>query len=171
MFIQLLLLVVASSQPVPLVAENPLITVVQCHEVAFSRSVETQDVEAFRSFLDADVRFASGPSLRGPDAVVAGWVSFFQPDGAKIRWWPDKIEVRESGDLAMSQGPYEMTINDEQGTRYLAGRFMSVWQAGEDGNWKIIFDTGTGAQPIESPIESPWDDATYAEKCKPQVRD
>jgi len=168
MFLPLFLLVVASTTPTPPTAENPLIADVRCHEVAFSRSVETQDVDAFRSFLDPDVRFASGPPLRGPDAVVAGWVSFFQPDGAKIRWWPDKIEVRESGKLAMSQGPYEMTINDEQGTRYLTGRFISVWQATDDGNWKIIFDTGTGAQPIEGPIESPWNDATFAEKCEIQ---
>ncbi len=168
MFIPLIFLVVASTAPVPAPAVNPLVDVVQCHEVAFSRSVEEQDIETFRSFLDADVRFASGPPLRGPDAVVAGWVSFFQPDGTKIRWWPDKVEVRNTGNLALSQGPYEMTINTEEGTAYLSGRFISVWQANEDGSWKIIFDTGTAAQPIAQPIISPWDDATYAEKCTDQ---
>ena len=94
MLVPMILLVVAYTTAVAPVEENPLKVVVQCHELAFSRSVETRNVEAFRSFLDADVRFASGPSLQGPDAVVAGWLSFFQPDGVKIRWWPDKVEVR-----------------------------------------------------------------------------
>ena len=165
MFSQLLLLVVTAAVPAKAPDINPLEIVVQCHEVAFSRSVESQDVNAFRSFLDADVRFTSGPPLRGPDAVVAGWISFFQPDGTKIRWWPDKIEIRDSGDLAMSQGPYEMTIENEEGTALLTGRFISVWQVQDDGSWKIIFDTGTAAQPIAEPLVSPWSEAAYAEQC------
>lgn len=165
MILNIIALVISTTSQAVVPVANPLTIVVQCHEVAFSRSVEEQDIEAFRSFLDADVRFVSGSPMRGPDAVIAGWISFFQPDGTKIRWWPDSIEIRNSGNLAMSQGPYEMTINDEEGTTYLAGRFMSVWQANEDGSWKIIFDTGTSAQPIEGPMVSPWNDAVYAERC------
>jgi ketosteroid isomerase-like protein len=165
MIFNVIALVVSAVTPPEAPVVNPLETTVQCHEVAFSRSVEQQDVEKFRSFLDADVRFASGPSLRGPDAVVAGWISFFQPEGTRIRWWPDKIEVRESGELALSQGPYEMTIKNEAGTTYLTGRFISVWQADDEGNWKIIFDTGTAATQVSGPLESPWSDAAYAEKC------
>ena len=65
----------------------------------------------------------------------------------------------------MSQGPYEMTINDDEGSRYLAGRFMSIWQAGDNDKWKIIFDTGTASAPIEAPLQSPWDEETFTKKC------
>lgn len=165
MVLNIIAVVVSTAIQAGIAETNPLESAVQCHEVAFSRSVEVQDIETFRSFLDADVRFVSGPPLRGPAAVVEGWQAFFEPDGMKIRWWPDSIEVRESGKLALSQGPYEMTITNEEGTTLRAGRFISVWQAKQDGSWKIIFDTGTAGQPIDEPLVSPWDDAEYAAKC------
>ena len=103
MFVPLMLLAVTASGSANVPVVNPLEIVVQCHEVAFGRSVEAQDIKAFQSFLDADVRFASGAPLRGPAAVVEGWKTFFDPGGARIRWWPDKTEVRNSGKLALQR--------------------------------------------------------------------
>ena len=55
---------------------------VLCAEVGFSRSVEIQDFEAFKSFLDPEVRFVTGTISRGPEEVGQGWAGFFKADGA-----------------------------------------------------------------------------------------
>jgi len=46
---------------------------VRCREVAFSISVETQDVALFASFIDADARFVGNSVLHGPDAIAEAW--------------------------------------------------------------------------------------------------
>jgi len=46
---------------------------VRCREVAFSVSVETQDVALFASFIDADARFVGNSVLHGPDAIAEAW--------------------------------------------------------------------------------------------------
>ncbi len=145
---------------------GPAEQVVQCHEVAFSRSAQAHNVEAFRAFLDEDVRFATGiPTLKGPDGVVAGWAGLLGTDSPNIRWWPDSVEVREDGKLALSQGPYELSRTTDEGTSLSSGRYISTWQKQADGGWKIIFDTGTGSTPIDTPLDSPWTDEVYAAKC------
>ena len=50
---------------------------VRCREIAFSQSVELQDVSAFRSFIDTDARFVGGSVQRGVDAVTAAWKVVF----------------------------------------------------------------------------------------------
>ena len=77
---------------------------VRCAEIAFSRAVETGDLEAFERFIDPDARFTGAQVLRGRAAVVDGWRVFFEAGGPSIEWAPDSVEVLESGDLAFSQG-------------------------------------------------------------------
>ena len=121
---------------------------VRCAELAFSRSAEERNLQAFETFLDPDARFTGGGVLRGKEAVVEGWRPFFEPGGPAIEWAPDSVEVLTSGDLALSQGPYRMQVVDEAGNKTtVTGRFSSVWRRSEDGSWKVIFDGGTPGHP------------------------
>ena len=43
---------------------------VRCREIGFSQSTENRDIQAFRSFIDADARFVGEEALRGVDAVA-----------------------------------------------------------------------------------------------------
>lgn len=130
-----------------LIADDALSRQVACTELAFARSVEVGDIQAFAGFLDPDARFSGGGVTRGAPAIVEAWKVFFEPGGPAIRWAPDSVEVLGTGDLAMSQGPYELTSTGEDGKTVLqTGRFMSVWRLGEDGNWSIVFDGGSPPQ-------------------------
>jgi len=134
-----------------LISGDELGTQVACTELAFSRSVEERDMDAFTGFLDPDARFTGGGVLRGPAEIRRGWSTFFDAKGPVIRWAPDSIEVLQSADLALSQGPYEIITTGEDGTAKLrAGRFSSVWRRGDDGRWRVIFDGGTPSQPAEA---------------------
>ena len=129
-----------------------LVEQVRCREIAFSVSVETQDVALFTSFIDADARFAGNSVLHGPKSIAEAWGVFFAEDGPKIKWRPRFVEVLEDGTLALTRGPYRMTTRDEQGVETEHwGTFNSVWRLHEDGEWRVVFDAGS--DPDETPAD------------------
>jgi ketosteroid isomerase-like protein len=125
---------------------------VRCREIAFSQSVETQDVTAFRSFIDADARFVGGSVRRGVDDITVAWDVFFSDDAPKMIWRPQFVEVLNDGTLSLSRGPYRMIVKGENGalTEHW-GTFNSVWRKQDDGAWKVVFDAGNDA--AEAPSE------------------
>ncbi len=122
---------------------------VRCREIGFSKSIETRDMELFRSFLDDDARFVGGSVRRGPDEIVAGWRTYEPDDGPMLKWRPHIVEVLEDGKLALSRGPYKYTEKNEEGEEVnYWGTFNSIWRLQENGSWKVVFDAGSpAAQP------------------------
>lgn len=116
---------------------------VRCREIGFSKAVETQDHELFSSFIDPDARFVGGKVDRGRETIAEAWKVFFTGDLPKIMWRPKIIEVLESGDLALSRGPYRIIDKNSQGeTTEAWGTFNSVWRLTSDGEWLVVFDAG-----------------------------
>jgi ketosteroid isomerase-like protein len=125
---------------------------VRCREIGFSKSVEAQDHESFASFIDPDARFVSVGVTRAREAIAEAWGVFFTGDVPSIKWRPIVIEVLESGDLALSRGPYRIIDKDENGELTEGwGTFNSVWRLTEDGEWLVVFDAGSF--PDENPTE------------------
>ena len=126
---------------------------VRCREVGFSKSVESQDREGFASFIDPDARFVGNKVDRSREAIADAWAVFFTGGLPSIKWRPQFIEVLESGDLALSRGPYRIIDENEQGEVTEAwGTYNSVWRLNDDGEWLIVFDAGS------FPDETPRDD-------------
>jgi ketosteroid isomerase-like protein len=129
---------------------------VRCREISFSQSTEQRDIEAFRSFIDADARFVGNSVQRGVEAVAEAWTVFFTADGPSIKWRPQIIEVLDNGTLALSRGPYRVIAKDADGKPVENwGTFNSVWRLNDDGQWRVVFDAG-------SPAATAPDDATKA---------
>ena len=129
---------------------------VRCREIGFSQSAENRDVQAFRSFIDADARFVGNDVRRGVDAVAEAWAVFFTDSGPTIKWRPEIIEVLENNTLALSRGPYRVVSQDADGNVVESwGTFNSVWRLNDGGQWRIVFDAG-------SPAASAPDDETKA---------
>jgi ketosteroid isomerase-like protein len=125
---------------------------VRCREIAFSQSVEVQDVTAFRSFIDSDARFVGGSVQRGVDDVTTAWSVFFADGAPQMKWRPQIVEVLNDGTLALSRGPYRMIVEGEDGTLTEHwGTFNSVWRKQDDGTWQVVFDAGNEA--AEAPSE------------------
>lgn len=118
-------------------------TAVRCAEIAFSDAAESRDKVAFARFLHPDTRFLANRVNRGPAAVVDAWDSYFKPEGPTIRWRPETVELTEAGDLAISRGPYRVVSVGKDGKPAESwGTFVSVWRLGDDGQWRVQFDTG-----------------------------
>ena len=154
----------------PLAASADPAADVRCAEIRFSLSAEAREVAQFRSFIDPDARFTGNEVLRGPDAVVAAWGPFFQPDGPRIKWRPQIVEVLDSGNLALTRGPYRLESTGPDGKLTVRwGTFNSVWRLAPDGQWRVVFDTGG------PPIDTPTDESRAlleadTSDCSPQVR-
>jgi ketosteroid isomerase-like protein len=115
-------------------------------ERAFAKSMADRDVAAFASFVASDAVFFTGPSpLRGKEAVVARWQRFFERPQAPFSWQPDKVEVLDSGTLALSSGP----VFDPDG-RTIA-TFTSIWRLEAPGVWRIVFDKGNDVCDCKAP--------------------
>ena len=99
-----------------------------------------RDHGAFVSYLAEETVFMpEGQALRGRQAVAAAWKRFYDAPAAPFSWEPDRVEVLDSGTLALSSGP----VRDPEARRI--GTFNSVWRR-EAGGWKIVFDKGCMCQ-------------------------
>jgi ketosteroid isomerase-like protein len=109
---------------------------VRAAEQAFAKTMADRDHAAFVALLSDEAIFV-GPkeTFRGKTAVAAGWKRFFEAGPAPFSWAPERVEVLDSGTLALSSGP----VFDPQGKR--VGTFNPVWRR-ETGGWKIVLDNG-----------------------------
>ncbi|HET8947684.1 MAG TPA: MBL fold metallo-hydrolase [Candidatus Polarisedimenticolia bacterium] len=110
---------------------------VRATETAFARTLAARDHAAFTALLaDEAIFFGSTRVLRGRAAVSEGWARFFEGPDAPFSWAPERVEVLDSGRLALSTGP----VFDPAGRR--TGTFNSIWRREDDGRWRIVFDNG-----------------------------
>jgi len=106
-------------------------------EIAFARTMADRDHAAFASFLaDEAVFLAETRTLRGKGQVADAWRRYYEGPKAPFSWEPDRVEVLDSGQLALSSGP----VYDPDGRR--VGTFTSVWRRESSGKWRIVFDKG-----------------------------
>src|ERR1051325_6150546 len=110
-------------------------------ETAFAKAFADRDAAKFFARVAPDANFLGFRTLRGRDAVTAGWSRLLQGP-ALFSWGPERVEVTADGKLGLSTGP----IYDAKG--FYTGDYSSIWQKQADGSWKVLFD-GPGSAPAE----------------------
>lgn len=116
---------------------NALATEVTETERAFAKTMADRDHAAFASFLaDETVFLSETRTLRGKAQVADAWKRYYEGEKAPFSWEPERVEVLDSGGLALSSGP----VYDPSGSR--VGTFTSVWRREPSGKWRIVFDMG-----------------------------
>jgi len=113
-------------------------------EEAFAKSMADRDFAAFSGFVADDAIFMGGRKVnRGKQAILASWKKLFQKAEAPFARKPERVEVLEEGNLALSTGP----VWDELG-RFQT--YTSIWRKNNDGKWRVIFDKGDRYCPKQS---------------------
>jgi len=111
---------------------------VEAREIAFAKTMEDRDFDAFLDFVSPEaVFFIGNEPQRGHAAISQAWAGFFEGETAPFSWHPDVIEVLESGLLALSSGPVRGASGET------VGRFNSIWRKDKDGQWRVVFDKGS----------------------------
>jgi len=106
-------------------------------ERAFAKTMADRDYEGFVSFLSEEaVFFSAATQLRGKQQVATLWKRYYEEQDAPFCWEPERVEVLDSGTLALSTGP----VHNPEGK--LIGTYTSIWQLDASGKWHIIFDKG-----------------------------
>jgi len=140
MIARALAMVLALAAPVAALAgETPaeLQSQVRETERAFAKTMADRDHAAFVSFLSEETIFLGGERvLRGRREVADAWKRYYEGPQAPFAWAPERVEVIDSGTLALSTGP----VFDPQGKRI--GTFTSTWRREPDGKWRIVLDSG-----------------------------
>lgn len=118
-------------------AHDRLVATVKARETAFAQTMADRDQEAFERFVSAEAVFLNGGRpLVGRAAIAQHWQRFYEGEQAPFSWKPDTVVVLESGRLAQTAGP----VADAQG--HVGSRFQSVWRLEDDGQWRVVFDSG-----------------------------
>ena len=122
---------------------------VEAREKAFARTMADRDFEAFQSFISEEAVFLGSEVSRGRAAVAAAWSGLFADPEPPFSWAPERVQVLDSGTLALSTGP----VWNSSGRRF--STFTSTWRLEADGQWRVIFDKGDRWCPSEEETETP----------------
>ncbi|RPJ54363.1 MAG: nuclear transport factor 2 family protein [Acidobacteria bacterium] len=137
--IPFLVVVLAFVLPLTLLAQDSLADLqkqVRDREIAFAKTMADRDHAAFSSFVSEEAIFMGRTVSRGRVAVAEAWKRFFEGPKAPFSWEPERVEVIDSGTLAISSGP----VRDPAGNR--TGTFNSTWRRESDGQWRVVLDIG-----------------------------
>lgn len=125
------------ASPAPPPDRGALHDQVMATERAFARTMADRDAVHFATYLSVETVFVSGKNTAHGSANVAALLQkFFDKSVAPFSWYPDRVEVLDSGTLALSTGQ----VLDAQSR--LIGRFTSIWRLEAPGAWRIVFDSG-----------------------------
>jgi ketosteroid isomerase-like protein len=70
--------------------------------------------------------------------------------GLALSWVPNKVDVAQSGELAYTQGSYQLTTTDAKGKPSTdRGKTLEIWKKQADGAWKCVTDMWSSDLPAK----------------------
>lgn len=93
------------------------------------------------------------PPSVGQDAIRKTIGAMVGDPAFSLKFEPTQVEVSKSGDMAYTQGTYEMTMTDA-GTRKVVndkGTYLTVYEKQPDGSWKAVEDAAISEIPPAAP--------------------
>jgi ketosteroid isomerase-like protein len=131
-------------------------------ERAFSvRCAEIGIRDSFLEYFSIDaIHFDPEPRLARPDLERKSSSIAF-----RLTWEPKIIRVANSGQLAVSTGPY--ILENKTGDRS-SGYFLSIWKKQNGGAWRVGADIGV---PAPQALELPEDFEAYQDLPAPELVD
>jgi ketosteroid isomerase-like protein len=123
---------------------------VWARELSFARSVADHDAAAFAAHLHPSAVFGvSRPNpQRGEREILDAWAGLIAGRQTRLWWYPDHVHAGGDGSIVASSGP--ALYQDVASGQYRLGRFSSVWQRGQDGVWRVVFDDGLAPKPADA---------------------
>jgi ketosteroid isomerase-like protein len=129
---------------------------IRAADVAFSKAVETRQVEAAMAFYADDpmVLMPNTPMMTAKDTIHKAFSAMLTTPGIVMKWQVTKVEAARSGDFGYTVGAYEMTMTDAKGKPVTdRGKYTTIWKKPADGKWKVVVDMSNSDLPVKPPAK------------------
>jgi uncharacterized protein (TIGR02246 family) len=116
----------------------------------WSKAAQSKKVDDWVAYYsdDAVVLPPNEAKTAGKDGIRKEIGALLGLPGLSLTWSPEKVEVSRSGDLAYTQGAYELTATDAKGKPMTDhGKTLEIWKKQADGSWKCIADMWSSNLP------------------------
>ncbi|MBI1359925.1 MAG: DUF4440 domain-containing protein [Alphaproteobacteria bacterium] len=133
---------------------------------AFSDMAQKDGVgAAFLAYMDPmeGEMIQPGEIVNGSDAIRKAFANW--PANQTLVWSPDDGYASQSGDLAVTTGPYQQKVD---GVTRGTGRYVTVWRKDAAGEWKGLMDLGVPDPGLAVPPGQQSSPATSPAEPKPQ---
>ena len=122
------------------------------NEAQWNRDFAAKDVDKLLAhYADDAVLMSPGtPTATGRDAIRAELKEMISDSALSLSFQASRVEVSKSGDMAYSQGTYEMTMTNPQTKKPVndKGTYVTVYRKAADGSWKAVSDiASSGTMP------------------------
>jgi len=120
----------------------------------WAAAAHTANVDAWTAFYAADavVLLPNDQLASGKELLRHTVTRLLELPDLSIAWRPIKVEVAQSGGLALLIGTYELRFGDSSGTSVSdRGRRLEIWKKQADGTWKCSVDTWILDESIATP--------------------
>lgn len=119
-------------------------------EEAWAKIMEAKDAAKFASYYaaNASLYLTGMPPMHGSDAIAKGLKDAMADPNFSGTFKGTKLQVAQSGDLAYTEGSYEVSITDPVSKKKVTekGHYVTDWMKQPDGSWKVVADI-TAAEP------------------------
>jgi ketosteroid isomerase-like protein len=118
----------------------------------WSKAAQSKKVEDWVAFYsdDAVILPPNDKKATGKDDVRRYIGQLLMLPGLSLSWEPSKVEVARSGDLAYTQGTYQMAFPDPHGKPATdQGKTLEIWRKQADGTWKCVADMWSSDLPAK----------------------
>jgi ketosteroid isomerase-like protein len=120
-------------------------------ERAFSRASAARGIrDAYLEYLAEDAVLFRPHPHPGRE-----WIRSRPSPPIALTWYPIFAFVSRTGDLGFTTGPYEARSVDSTDSNVGHGHYVTVWQRGPDGEWKVLLDLGSPG-PVPAGTLPPW---------------
>jgi uncharacterized protein (TIGR02246 family) len=121
----------------------------------WSKAAQSNQVDPWVAYYadDAVLLPPNEPKATGKDNIRKEISALLGLPKVAVSWKPEKVEVSQSGDLAYTQGVYELSTTDAHGKATTDhGKTVEIWRKQADGSWKCIVDMWSSSLPAPPPV-------------------
>ncbi len=124
-------------------------------EVAANQSYVAKDAAKIATFYasDAVLMVPGMPVSSGVGAITAAIRQMLADPAFSLSFQAKRVNVSRSGDLAYTQGSYQMSMTDPATHTIVKdhGSYVTIYRKEPDGTWKAIEDVATSELPPSLP--------------------
>jgi len=126
------------------------------NEARWNQEYAAKDLEKLVAHYapDAVLMGPGMPSAKGPDGVRRMLGEMVADPAMSLHFEASRVEVSRSGDLAYSQGSYQLTMTDPASKKVVHdhGGYVTTYAKQSDGSWKAVMDIATSEVPATSAV-------------------